>query len=110
MIATSPSDEVIRWSSTLVITSPDLRPAFEADRRPDRADPLPDLEARGVSQRGRDQVLDALGLDHGGVGERVGAEHLGAGVGPVVEADAQTARLACEGDDVVVGEDLAVLA
>ena len=48
------------------------------------------------------------GLDDRGVGERVGAEHLGRGVRAVVEVDADLAALAGQGGDVVVGEDLAV--
>ena len=70
--------------------------------------PWPTCEARGVPDGGRREVVDALGLDHRGVGERVGAEDLGGGVRAVVERDARSAGLAGQGDDVVVGEDLAV--
>ncbi len=39
--------------------------------------PWPTAQLGGLADRGRGEPVDVLGLDHGGVGERVGAEDLG---------------------------------
>ena len=55
----------------------------------------------GCSSRGRD-----VDLDYRDVGGRVGAEHLCGNAKPVLEVDPDAARV---GDDVLVGEDVALL-
>ena len=67
----------------------------------------PTVDRRRRADGGRLQAGDVLGLDHGEVGERVGADD-GRLLGrAVVEAHRDLAALADRGD-VVVGEDLAV--
>ena len=52
---------------------------LEAERRADRDDLLADVEVVGVADRRRGQAADVLGLDHGEVGHRVGADDGGLG-------------------------------
>ena len=57
---------------------------------------------------GRGEARDVLGLDHGEVGDRVGADDRRLGGAAVVEADRDAAAVGGDLGDVVVGEDLAV--
>ena len=63
----------------------DSRPNGE----PDGDHALTHGQVTGLADGGRGQARDVLGLDQGGVGERVGAEHLCLGVAAVVERDGQ---------------------
>ncbi len=83
--------------------------AFSPNGRPERDHGLPDLQGARLAERGRGEVVDVLGLDDRDVGQRVGPDDLGLLGGAVVEVDRDGGVAAHAGDDVVVGEDLAVL-
>ncbi len=83
---------------------------LEAERRADGDDVLADVELAGLADRRGGQAGHVLGLDHREVGHRVGADDLGRRRGAVVEVHGDPAAALGDLDDVVVGEDLAVLA
>ena len=80
----------------------------QSERRPDRDDGLADGERVGLGEGGGLQARRGGHLDDREVGGRRRAHDGGVGDGPVVEGDADLARRAGTGDDVVVGQDVAV--
>ena len=66
----------------------------------------PTARAVAVTQRGRGQVV-RVDLEHGQVGAGIGADHLGLELPPVEQPHRHLVRAV---HDVIVGEDVAVLA
>ena len=77
---------------------------FEAEGRTDGEDPVSDFERVGVAEFGGGEEV-GLDSDDGDFGGRVGADDLGFELAPVGQADGD---LIGSGDDVIVGQDVAV--
>jgi hypothetical protein len=84
--------------------------AVEPERAADGEDGVADVQVVGVAERGGGEAADPVGLDDGQVGGRVTADDGGVGRRAVGEGHGQVAAVGRGRDDVVVGEDLTVLA